>query len=519
MAISTTNSTPKSTTINIAIRVDGSNQIGAGHFMRCLTLADALSRHGAKIRFVSRHMPAYFREMLDAKKYEFALLDTIPDEAVTHEVPHAHWLGASQQQDATDTIEALSDQTWDWLVVDHYALDMGWETMLRNAARRILVIDDLADRQHDCDVLLDQNFYADKHTRYLGKVPQECRLLLGPRYVLLRDEFRQLRDKVKSRMGPVKRALIFFGGMDADNYTAPAIEALAGIGHYDLRVDVAIGAQHPARMEIEAACARLGYACHVQTPNMGELMAGADLAIGAGGTATWERCCLGLPTLTLCVAANQRKLVDDSALAGLIYAPTIEYEIKSGLRRHFQALLENPGLRTLISRRGTNTVDGRGAARILRAMGVNQIEMRLANESDSADLIFWRNHPSIRAVSRNHEPITAVDHARWLNEVLQDENRVLLIGCRDEQQPVGVVRFDMSVEGAEISIYLVPGLSEQGLGAALLASADQWLEHNRPEIKCIRAEVLGDNTPSHRLFAADGYIKNSTHYSKRRHQA
>ncbi|MGZ9710865.1 UDP-2,4-diacetamido-2,4,6-trideoxy-beta-L-altropyranose hydrolase [Glaciimonas sp. GNP009] len=503
--------------MNIAIRVDASSQIGTGHFMRCLTLADALKQRGAKIRFVSRHMPAHLRDMLAVKGHEFAPLTSNPGEETADGLSHAHWLGTSQAQDATASIHALSDQTWDWLLVDHYALDTCWETALRTTARRIMVIDDIADRQHDCDVLLDQNFYADMDIRYLGKVPPDCQLLLGPRYVLLRDEFRQLREQVKPRTGPVKRVLVFFGGVDAENYTALAIEALASIARYNLQVDVVIGAQHPARTEIKAACARHGYFCHVQIPNMAELMAQADLAIGAGGTATWERCCLGLPTLTLSVARNQRKLVDDSALFGLVYAPVMGSNVNSGLLLHLQALLENPGLRALISRHGIDAVDGRGTLRVLRTMGNNSVKVRLANDRDSADLMSWRNHPSIRAVSRNSAPISAENHGHWLHGVLRDENRALLIGYRDEQQPIGVARFDMAGDCAEVSIYLVPGFSEQGLGAELLESAEQWLCSTRTDIKYLRAEVLGNNAPSHRLFTAVGYVKDSTRYLKKVH--
>ncbi len=254
--------------MRIAIRVDASSQIGTGHFMRCLTLADALKQSGVQIRFVCRHMPEHLRDMLNTKGHEFAPLNGIPSEEAVDDTSHAHWLGVSQAQDATDTGYALSDQTWDWLVVDHYALDARWETVLRNTAKKILVIDDIADRQHDCDVLLDQNFYADMDTRYTGKVPAHCQLLLGPRYALLREEFRRLHEQVKPRNGPVKRVLVFFGGVDADNYTGRAIEALTEIGIEELHVDVVIGAQHPNREQIKAICVQHGFMCHIQTNKM-----------------------------------------------------------------------------------------------------------------------------------------------------------------------------------------------------------------------------------------------------------
>ncbi len=304
--------------MRVAIRVDASNKIGTGHVMRCLTLADAMQQRGAQFRFISRHLPEYIRDMLAAKGHEFLLLDSSSSEASADDLAHANWLGTSQHADAQESLQALSDQYWDWLVVDHYALDARWESVLRQAAKHILVIDDIADRQHDCDVLLDQNFYADMDTRYTGKVPEHCKLLLGPRYALLREEFRRLREQVKPRMGPVKRVLVFFGGVDADNYTGLAIEVLANIGVEGLQVDVVIGAQHPHREQIESACSEHQFDCHVQTKRMAELMATADLAIGAGGSATWERCSLGLPSIVLVLAENQRKAIRDLAAVGAV---------------------------------------------------------------------------------------------------------------------------------------------------------------------------------------------------------
>lgn len=200
--------------MKIAIRVDATVQIGTGHFMRCLTLSDALRQCGVQIRFVSRHLPEHLRNTLTAKGYDFVPLDGAQNNSILDEqLAHAGWLGVSQACDAADSIRALSDETWDWLIVDHYALDARWESMFRQVAKKILVIDDIADREHDCDVLLDQNLYADMETRYIGKVPPQCQLLLGPRFALLRDEFRRLHEQTKPRSGVVKRLLVFLAGL------------------------------------------------------------------------------------------------------------------------------------------------------------------------------------------------------------------------------------------------------------------------------------------------------------------
>lgn len=356
--------------MRIAIRVDASNQIGTGHLMRCLTLADALKHSGASIRFLSRHMPEHLRDMLNNKGHEFAPLSGIPGEKTADDNSHARWLGVSQAQDATATCQALSDQAWDWLIVDHYALDDRWEKVLRNAAKRVLVIDDIADRQHDCDVLLDQNFYADMDTRYTGKVPAHCQLLLGPRYALLREDFRRVREQVKPRIGPVKCILIFFGGVDSGNYTSRAIEALANMSDRDLLVDVVIGAQHPHCEQIEAACAEQDFNFHVQTDRMAELMAASDLAIGAGGSASWERCCLGLPALVMSLADNQTDIAKGlDQLGACQYIGSLETVSASVMRSAIIDLLNHPSRLGALSKKSYSLVDGLGVDRLCKALG------------------------------------------------------------------------------------------------------------------------------------------------------
>jgi UDP-2,4-diacetamido-2,4,6-trideoxy-beta-L-altropyranose hydrolase len=353
----------------VAFRTDASSLIGTGHFMRCLTLADDLSARGAHIRFISRHLPEYLRNKLAEKGHGFVLLDSVPANEEVDELAHAHWLGVSQQQDALDSVQALSDQDWDWLIVDHYALDTRWESMLRQSASRILVIDDIADRKHDCDILLDQNLYADMEKRYTGKVPVHCQLLLGPRYALLRDEFRMLHEQVRPRSGQVRNILVFFGGIDADNYTGRAIEALTQLGASEFHVDVVIGAQHPSRQKIEKECSQHGFDCHVQTDRMAELMAVADLAIGAGGSACWERCCLGLPSLLVALADNQIDIAKSLDLFGAcIYVGTFKSVSRSMLRHAIGNLLHGKSHIEESSKKAYSLVDGLGVGRVLEEM-------------------------------------------------------------------------------------------------------------------------------------------------------
>jgi len=293
--------------MKVVFRADASVQIGTGHIMRCLTLADELREKGAEIFFICRQLPGNLCDFIEQKGYPVHRLPYPgqPTDAVTD---HAQLLGANWQADAEETKAVLEKEAGiiDWLVVDHYGLDAWWETQLRPYTKKIMVIDDLANRPHDCDLLLDQNLYKNMEIWYRKLVPDRCLMLLGPAYVLLRPEFKEARRNLRQRDGTVKRILIFFGGSDPTNETAKALKAVQIINRPEIVVDVVVGSTNLHKEEIQQLCsARPNTSFYCQAENMAELMAVADLAIGAGGTATWERCFLGLPSITLIVAQNQ----------------------------------------------------------------------------------------------------------------------------------------------------------------------------------------------------------------------
>lgn len=510
--------------MDVAFRLDAAGLIGTGHFMRCLTLAEALQGQGARIRFISRDLPAHLRGMLAERAMACVPLhdeDGAAPEA-TDELAHARWLGTSQAQDARRSAEALADKAWDWLIVDHYALDQRWEAAMRGAARRIMVIDDLADRHHDCDVLLDQNFYRDMETRYTGKVPAQARLLLGPRHALLRNAFQALRLQRASRTGTVDRILVFFGGVDAANHTGAAIQALSKLGRPALAVDVVIGVQHPHRLAVEAACAGAGFACHVQTARMAELTAAADLAVSAGGSAAWERCCLGLPALSLCTADNQRQQIADAAEAGLLYAPSTETDASLDLvaliERHVRSLIENPMLLRHISQCAMAAVDGQGAARVANVLLARQTKphgtseapalvLRPATDADAERVWPWRNAEPTRRHFFDPSPVKLDDHRAWWARSLQDPQRALLIG-EQAGRPCGVLRFDFDQQDqAVVSLYLDPAMTGQGLGQALMRAGLAWLPHHHPRTHTVSAEILAANAASRKMFQAAGFAE------------
>lgn len=296
--------------IVVAIRVDSSIKIGSGHVMRCLTLAEQVKSLGKNVFFICSESPGNMADLIDKKGYAvftFPFQEAEQSDCWKRDVKHTKKI-----------LSKLNNQV-DWLIVDHYGLDVKWETPMRDFARKIMVIDDLANRQHDCDVLLDQNFYLDLDRRYTGLVPKYCKQLLGPQYILLRPEFYKARKNLRNRDGIVRRIFVFFGGSDHTNDTAKALEAIRNLNRSDIAVDVVVGTANQNKEGIKESCTKIpNIKFHCQVDNMAELMANADLAIGAGGTATWERCFLGLPALAIIVADNQIKVTEAVAIAGAI---------------------------------------------------------------------------------------------------------------------------------------------------------------------------------------------------------
>jgi UDP-2,4-diacetamido-2,4,6-trideoxy-beta-L-altropyranose hydrolase len=482
--------------------------MGAGHLQRCMTLADALRERGAHSTFVCRSLPEQFDGTLANKGHDLIRLGPAGETPVQESTPpHAAWLGTSQHEDARQTAAALRQAHPDWLVADHYALDVRWERAMRPFARHILVIDDLADRPHDCDLLLDQNFYADLRERYVGRVGKDSRQLLGPRYALLRSGFARARSGTRERDGEVRRVLVFFGGADADNYTGLTLEALSGLGRPDLAVDVVVGLMNPHAVQLEALCAaRPNTRFFRQTEDMPRLMAEADLAIGAGGGATWERCCLGLPTLAVVVADNQRRMLHDLCEAATVVCPSGESvaELRGQLSASIAAMLSSKSFLRGMSRRCMELVDGAGANRVVGAMLGMDVTLRRATEADCEPVYEWRSHPDIRQSSLQQDVIAHSDHVAWYAATLRNPDRALLI-VEAGDRAVAVVRFDLEGARATVSIYLVPGELTGGWGTTVLQRSAAWLRQHHPGVREIVAEVLPGNRASRGAFLQAGY--------------
>lgn len=357
----------------VVVRVDASVAMGMGHLMRCLSLARALADDGAEILFVLRGYAAGLAGLIGSEGHAARLLadPDRPADPATNGTAHASWLPTSWQEDAEQMLLAIGDiGAIDWLIVDHYALDGRWERMLRQRVLRILAIDDLADRDHDCDILLDQNLVQAMERRYRGRLPATCRPLLGPGYALLRPEFAEQRKSLTARSGKVDRILVCYGGSDPDNETAKTLSAIRSLSLASIAVDVVIGMSNPCADYISGLCRELpGAELHRGAGNMAELMQRADLAIGAGGVMSWERCCLGLPTIAIGIADNQAGALTALAAAGaLVHLGSAPSVTEDQIACSLDALLRDPARVRELGRRALALVDGEGVRRVCAAL-------------------------------------------------------------------------------------------------------------------------------------------------------
>jgi len=357
--------------MKVIIRTDSSLAIGTGHLMRGLTLAECLRKNNVEVVFVCRELPGNVIDIAESRGFKVHHLP-LGDERIMNDSNrpvYDRWRAVEKDFDAGQTREILTEKEKgaDWLVVDHYGLDGEWETPMRAYVNGIMVIDDLANRNHDCDLLLDQNLYENLNTRYDGRVANMTVLLLGPEYVLLRDEFKQSRLSMKKRDGRVKRILVSFGGADSGNDTIKTLEIADSSEFKELTFEVVVGKTNPHADDIKRACAALPRVnFHYNISNMAKMMAGTDLCVGAGGTSTWERCCMGLPSVTLAVAENQIEVARLSEKAGYARYLGVNHAVDSA--RIHQAVLE------LISNRenlhkmstiGMELVDGLGVEKVV----------------------------------------------------------------------------------------------------------------------------------------------------------
>ena len=502
--------------MRLAFRTDASTDIGTGHVMRCLTLAQVLRAEGADCHFICRTLPgnliARIADLgfgvtslpLDQSAGEFTAedMESLP--------AHAAWLGSSQRVDADRSAAALQSLRPDWLIVDHYALDQTWEREVRPFCNNLMVVDDLVDRPHDCDVLLDQTLGRTEGD-YAGLVPPSCVVLAGTRYALLRPEFSAWREHSLRRRteGVLREILVSMGGVDQMDATGRVLQALRQCPlSQDCRLTVLMGARAPWLDEVRKQATGLPWPCDVKVdaPNVAEIIAACDLAIGAAGGSAWERCSLGVPSLLAVTARNQKDVACSLEQAG---AAILLGEIDS-IATALPRVMAGIGSKELVdmSRAAAEVCDGRGVRRVAHVLRNWGVQVRGMRVDDLESVLRWRNHPDIRRRMHDSHEISPSEHREWYTRSMRDRHRHLLI-VEQAGIPLGFVQFTgMEDDGvADWGFYAVPG-APRGSGTKMGTAA---LDHafKRLGFRKVRGEVIVSNEPSaafHRKlgFAEEG---------------
>jgi UDP-2,4-diacetamido-2,4,6-trideoxy-beta-L-altropyranose hydrolase len=359
----------------VAFRVDATPTIGSGHFSRCLALAQSMRGRlpEAEICFIAREVSPGFEVKLKQLGFALRLLPktelTLPEEQANLKNSANEYLSSlnvSLESDAAQTAATLG-QPVDLLVVDHYAIDRAWHLQLKSKAKRIFVIDDIANRSHEADLLLDQNLPADAADRYSQLVPPSCAVLSGPQFALLDPQFEQLRRSLPERRTG-NRLLISLGGGDYFDAFRVAIKGALAAGGFQI---TAVVPSDRVRSSLDQSFSnKPNLDLRPYTNSLPQLICENDIALGAGGVSNWERCCLAVPSVVVSLAANQERnakalhQAGAAAYAGGISAGESNDGVVAQIKDMLTLLRINESRYREMSSIAGSLVDGEGTARV-----------------------------------------------------------------------------------------------------------------------------------------------------------
>jgi len=475
---------------------NGSASIGGGHVMRCLTLAETLRQSGDEVVFAVNREASTAAPALARSGF--------PIETMAHPL---------QAGEATAALGGF-----DVIICDSYDIDAEIEAGLRAQARAIVVIDDLADRPHDCDLLIDST-YGRAAGDYAALVPARATVLTGAAHALLRAEFAAARKISLARRARADKAtnlLVSLGLTDVRAITARVVAQLIRLERLD-SIAVVIGPHAESRAALERlARSDPRLRLHVDPPDMARLMAEADVAVGAAGATSWERCCLGLPSLLIVLADNQRLVAKNLVDAGAALDAVDDSDDDAmRLASRLRPAMEDRARLAAISRTCAQIVDGAGARRVAEAIRrqldapleparPRRCRLRPATPEDARFLFDLRNDPVTRAASHQTAPLDWAAHEAWFSRALSDPRRRIFIGERaeaeggDSDPRLGMVRADREEAGWLLSWIVAPARRGCGAGADLVTMAVRSLHDS------VRAEVKAVNVASARIAERAG---------------
>ena len=500
--------------MNFVFRTDVSKKIGTGHITRCLTLAKELKKQGVKCKFICRDQRINFIKKIKNNGFEISILPKLKQTSKILNTKDTRknyfdWIGVSWREDAQQTINVLNKEKIDWLVIDHYGIDSRWQKKLRPYTNKIMVIDDLANRNHDCDLLLDQNLVDNFKHRYKNILPKHCLALLGPRYAILQPEYKNLHLVTLPRIGPVKNVFVYFGGSNQNRLNNLTLTAFMKLNRQDILLNFVIDLNNPIKDKILKLSKRnKNVKIHKDLPSLAYLMLKADIAIGACGATSWERLSLGLPSIVITIAENQKLIAKELHKKGLIrwlghYDTVTSKSIHNMLNACIDQNLESwSNLCKLVT-------DGRGVEKVASILSLNsktKLIPRLVKKEDEDLILKWKNDPLVRATSINTSIISKKNHKKWFNFCLNNQKicKIFILETK-VGVAIGQVRFEKKNKKWYISFSLANFARGKKLSYKILKIAIYKFIKNQ-KIKLI-AKVKKDNIPSCKAFEKVGFTK------------
>lgn len=521
--------------MKVAIRVDASQSIGIGHLQRCMALADALVHLGASVHVLTRNFDGVSCQLLKNSTLQITWLEK-PSKSFFHarnqeSCPLADWAGLDWEEDAAECISALADVNYDWVIVDHYALDALWHcNIVEHIRSKILIIDDLGDRKLNGDILLDQNLSSDYLKKYQGKLPSEehkkIKFLTGPRYALLSKTYATKGNKYQFNEG-VRSIGIFMGGGDIFSASSKVLGICREMAGFTGLIEIATVSTNPNLAELmESADKWPDTNILIDQPNLASFFSKHDLQIGAGGGASWERCSAGAPSIAVILSDNQNmvipaleelgavvsaKLADVNGIVSSNQESKMEVQLLDNVLVN---LINDPSKRRHLHETALGIVDGRGAQRVALHMFIDQLQLRLARMEDAATLFAWRNDPVTRGVSTSTHSFDYDSHLQWMVSSLANDKRTLLVASVGSQD-VGSIRFDKSIDNsATVSLYTDPKMLGLGVGSRMLALGERYMLENVNNTSSFVAQVVDNNQVSRQMFLRNGYAMQMNSFRK-----
>jgi UDP-2,4-diacetamido-2,4,6-trideoxy-beta-L-altropyranose hydrolase len=489
--------------MHFAFRVDSSPIIGIGHFMRCLTLAKGLKNRGFSVSFISRHIDkTCSKALLDEGIALYSLFTPV-------EMANDTWLGISKERDAQDTIAVLKPLNVDWLIVDHYDIDHVWEERLRKTfdGMSIMVIDDLANRKHECDFLLDQT-YGRERDIYQELIPEASQFCGGTHHALIKPIFLTARANKMAMIDHVQNPphiLVSLGGGDMAQPLGIIGEALHHVAQqHDFSLTVIAGNADAASLADFKALEGLGRKVSLlkYSDQIHDEMQRADFAIGAAGGTSWERCCVGLPAIVLTLADNQTVISEILQTEGAGVSVSCD---APSIATNAIKLITDIELRKKMSKNALALCDGKGVKRVINELALVSMQSHEVRLEDAEFIFEARYAEDASRYFRNPDVPDMKDHQSWLAKALEDGNRMLVnISMRGEM--MAHLRVDLNHEDqsrGEIGICLAPDWRSRGFGSVVLKFAQRYFSGKGFHI--LDAEVHTDNPGSRAIFEQTGF--------------